>query len=219
MLAVMLGIPVNSKDDSMGWRIIQILSAFSLFSYIISPMKQKTCPESLKKHNLIKLLGYWAGFLILHYSYDFLPILPIKIISGINESFFQHIKVGFFAFLIVNLIEYFIRRKDIENMESFIFTRVFSTTILPWFIFIIWFIAPAYYGPINNVAIEILYANIALILSGICILAIEQTMESATFQALSKVVIISLFFVSISLYIIFTFNLPWADVFAVPSGY
>jgi len=173
----------------------------------------------IKKRDLIKLLGFWASFLILHYSYDFLPILPIKIISGINESFFQHIKVGFFAYLIVNLVEYLIRRKEIEDKEGFIFTRLFSTTILPWFIFVIWFIAPAYYGPIDNLALEILYANIALILSGICILAIEQTMESVTFQSLSKVVIISLFFVSISLYIIFTFNLPWADVFAVPSGY
>ena len=173
----------------------------------------------IKKHDLIKLLGFWASFLILHYSYDLLPILPIKIISGINESFFQHIKVGFFAYLIVNFVEYLVRRKEIENKESFIFTRLFSTTILPWFIFIIWFIAPAYYGPIDNLAMEILYANIALILSGICILAIEQTMESVTFQALSKSVLGKKFIIEYSLYIIFTFNLPWADVFAVPSGY
>ena len=104
-------------------------------------------------------------------------------------------------------------------MENFVFTRLFSTTILPWFIFIIWFIAPAYYGPINNVVIEIIYANIALILAGICTLAIEQIMGSVYFQTLHKIVIIALFMISISQYMIFTFNTPWVDVFAIPPGY
>lgn len=173
----------------------------------------------IKKQSLYKLLGFWVCFLILHCSYGFLPILPIKIISGINESFFQHSKVGFFAYLIMNIVEYFINKKEIDNKESFIFTRLFTTTILPWIIFIIWFIAPAYYGPINNVTLEIIYANIALILTGICVLAIEQAMEGIAFQALSKVVIIALFFILLSQYIIFTFKLPWVDVFALPIGY
>ncbi len=33
----------------------------------------------MRKRHYLKLLGFWAGFLILHYSYDFLPILPIKL--------------------------------------------------------------------------------------------------------------------------------------------
>jgi len=173
----------------------------------------------ISKRELYKLLGYWACFLILHYSYDFLPILPIKLISGINESFFQHAKTGFYAYLIVNLVEYFIYRKKMVNTDNFVFTRLFSTTIMPWFIFIIWFIAPAYYGPINNVVVEIIYANIALILAGICMLAIEQVMESVHFQTLSKVVIIALFMISISQYTVFTFNTPWVDIFAIPPGY
>ena len=156
--------------------------------------------------------------MILHYSYDFLPILPLKIISGINESFFQHIKIVFFTYLIVNLVEYLIRRKDIENRKSFVLTRLFSTTILPWFVFIIWFIAPAYYGPIGNVAFEILYANIALLISGFCALIIEQTMDGIPYQSLARIVIIALFVISLSLYVIFTFKLPWTDVFEDPTA-
>jgi len=171
----------------------------------------------MKRHYL-KLIGFWAVFLILHYSYDFLPILLIKLISGVNESFFQHVKIAFFAYLFVNLVEYLIRRKDIGNRESFILTRLFSTTILPCFVFIIWFIAPAYYGPIGNVAVEILYANIALLLSGFCALVVEQTMEEIVYQNVAKVMIIALFVISISLFIIFTFKLPWTDVFADPMA-
>ncbi len=136
----------------------------------------------------------------------------------INESFFQHIKIVFFTYLIVNLVEYLTRRKEIENRESFVLTRLFSTTILPWVVFIIWFIAPAFYGPIGNVAIEILYANIALLISGFCALSIEQTMDGLHYQNLAKVVIIALFVISLSLYVIFTFKLPWADVFEDPTA-
>ena len=67
-------------------------------------------------------------------------------------------------------------------------------------------------------AIEILYANIALLLSGFCALVVEQTMDGITYQNLSKVVIIALFIISMSLYIIFTFKLPWADVFTDPMS-
>ena len=65
-------------------------------------------------------------------------------------------------------------------------------------------------------AVEILYANIASLLSGFCALVVEQTMDGIQYQNLSRVVIIALFFISMSLYIIFTFKLPWTDVFADP---
>ncbi len=157
--------------------------------------------------------------MILHWAYDFLPILPVKLISGINESFFQHIKMTFFAYLFVNLVEYFLRRKNIQDKESFIYTRILTTTFLPWVVFIVWYIAPAYYGPFSNVAIEILYANIALIISGFVILVIEHTIDGIAYQKLSKFVLLALFLISMSYYIIFTFRLPWADVFADPTTF
>lgn len=175
--------------------------------------------EMLTKRDLLKLFGLWASFLILHYAYEFLPILPIKIISGINESFFQNVKAGFFAYLFVNVVEYVVRQKELEQRENFILLRLFSTMILPWIIFILWYTAPAYYGPINSVLLEVLYANIILLLAGICVLVIEQTLAGISFQGLARFVIIALFFISMSQYIIFTFKLPWADVFAAPPGY
>jgi hypothetical protein len=102
-----------------------------------------------KKGYIFKLVGFWVGFLVLHYAYEFFPILPFKLLSGIDESFFQHAKVALFAYLAVNLVEYLVRRGrppeegGIENVESFAFSHIFSNTILPWFVFIAWF-APGY---------------------------------------------------------------------------
>ena len=44
-------------------------------------------------------------FLLLHYLYDWFPGSVSAIFSGINESVYQHMKIGFFSALIVVLIE------------------------------------------------------------------------------------------------------------------
>lgn len=170
------------------------------------------------RRRYLKLIGFWVGFLILHYAYDFFPMLPIKLISGVDESFFQHAKIAFFAYGIVSSIEWAVWRKQVRNLEPFVFSRLFATTVLPWFIFIVWFSAAAYYGRMPNVVAEIVFANVVLALAGACALIVEQAMEGVTYSKALKVVIAALFIVSLSLYVIFTFKLPWADVFAEPGG-
>jgi hypothetical protein len=49
------------------------------------------------KRRCLKLASFWIGFLILHYAYEFVPILPLRILGGMDESFFQHAKMAFFA--------------------------------------------------------------------------------------------------------------------------
>ena len=169
-----------------------------------------------------KLVGFWAGFLILHYAYEFFPILPFKLFSGIDESFFQHAKIAFFAYLVANLVEYLLRRRraagagGIESLEGFSFSRLFSLIILPWFIFFTWFAAAAFYGRLPTIFLEILWSNIALLLAGICVLVMENNLEGITYSKGFKAVILSLFSLSVLYYVIFTFRLPWADFFADP---
>ena len=175
-----------------------------------------------KKGYVFKLVGFWVGFLVLHYAYEFFPILPFKLFSGIDESFFQHAKVAFFAYLAVNLVEYLVRRRrpvqegGIESVEGFAFSRLFSNTILPWFVFFAWFAAAAFYGRLPTVFLEILYSNIALLLAGICVLVMENSMEGMAYSRGFKAVILVLLVLSVSYYVIFTFRLPWADFFADP---
>jgi hypothetical protein len=175
-----------------------------------------------RKGYLFKLVGFWAGFLILHYAYEFFPILPFKLFSGIDESFFQHAKVAFFAYLLVNLVEYLVRRRrpagegGIESREGFAFSRLFSLTVLPWFIFITWFAAAAFYGRLPTVFLEIVWSNIALLMGGICVLVMENRMEGIAYSRGFKAVILCLFVLSVLYYVIFTFRLPWADFFADP---
>jgi hypothetical protein len=170
------------------------------------------------KRSWMKVAGLWVSFLVLHYTYDWLPIFPLKLVSGTDESVFQHMKIGFYAYLLVNVVEYLIRRKHLPALGTFIYSRMFTTTLVPWFVFILWYIAAAYHGQLPTVFLEILYANIAVILVGMCVTITEAALEQAPYNLAFRIMSVALFLVSISHFTIFTFRLPWVDVFADPYG-
>ena len=169
----------------------------------------------MKEKRYLKVIGIWAAFLILHYAYDFAPILPFKLISATHESNYQHMKIVFFAYILVSAIEWFLQRKQIESVDTFVFSRLLAAIIAPWLTMTLYFIAAAVYGPFDSVFVEILYANVILLLVNICAVVLEKGIESVTFSRPAKAVIIGLALVLIMEFIIFTFKLPHMDVFEV----
>jgi len=91
-----------------------------------------------------------------------------------------------------------------------------STTLLPWFVFLTWYAAAAFYGQLPTVFLEILYANLALLAAGACILIVEKSLEGISYGQGLKTVILALFLLSICYSVIFTFRVPWTDFFAEP---
>ncbi len=166
---------------------------------------------------ILKTLAFWLGYIALHYAYDFIPVGAIALFSGTDESFFQHQKIGFFTYALVCVGEYAIRRKQIESTETFVYTRLFTTMLAPWFIFILWFTGPAYVGELPTVFLEVLYSNVIVILVGRALLAVERALDQLTFDRSFKLVTATLFAISVSLFLIFTQRLPWCDVFADPT--
>ena len=164
-----------------------------------------------------KSLAFWGVFMILYFIYRYFPIFPFSLICGITESCFQHFKAGFFSYFIVNLIEYGVSRRKITDMDKFVYPRIAATIVLPWIIFLLWYIAPAVIGPWPNNVYEIVYANIITLLVGIFTVILEMGLETASYSKSFKFILIVLFFVSILLYIVFTYQLPWADVFVEPD--
>jgi hypothetical protein len=157
--------------------------------------------------------------MVLYGLYKVFPVFPLSIICGIKESNFQHYKAAFFSFLILNVIEYFIYRKRITDISAFWYVRILTGTFAPWIIFLLWYISPAVYGnKLPSIPLEIIYANIITILAGYFALTLEQGLATMHFSQSLKVVTITLFVVSIILYMVFTFAyLPWADVFVEPN--
>lgn len=166
----------------------------------------------------IKMIAYQFIFLLLHYAYDWYPNNLTRIFSGINESIFQHMKVAFFSYILLILLEYLWIRKKIQP-HTYFFSRVFAITFIPWAVFVFFFMAAAYHGEIKNIPIEILYANLVLLLASYSTIIVERHIEKAKPGKAFKIVTSAMFLVSLSYYIIFTHRLPWFDVFAVPPGW
>ena len=160
---------------------------------------------------------FWAIYVVFHFAYRLLPVFPVALFSGTDESIFQHLKLGFFVYLLTSILEYLIYRRRIRNRDSYFFSRLAATVFLPWVIFILWYIAPAFYGRLPVIALEAVYGNIIIIIAGWFAAVLEQGLEQITYSKPLKAVILTLFVVSFCLYIIFTFKLPWADVFAAPK--
>jgi hypothetical protein len=166
----------------------------------------------------LKVFLIYIVFMVMYGLYKLFPIFPFSIICGITESNFQHYKATFFAFLIVDLIEFLVYRKQIKNNAAFWYPRLLTATIAPWPVFILWYIVPAVYGKLPTEVLEIIYANVMTILAAICTVTLEGSFLNLTYTRGLKTIIWILFLVSILLYMVFTFShLPWADVFVEPQ--
>lgn len=164
-----------------------------------------------------KTLGFWLVFMAMYGLYRFFPVFPLSIICGTTESVFQHFKAAFFAYLITAGLEYWINHKRITGREAFLYSRLQSALFIPWLVFLIWYIAPAF-GLRFSVPLEIVWANFSLLLVVVCVLIFERGWETAALNRAQKTVIWALIVLSSALFVRFTFGpLPWADVFVAPD--
>jgi len=163
----------------------------------------------------LKALIYLILFGLLHFGYDISKLEILKPICGINESVFQHLKMGFFAYFFTSLIEYgFIKRKLKGN--SFWTSRMLATISIPWFIFLVWYLAPAIWGKFATATGELSWALIVTYISGIIASIMEKDIEKTRLSSSFKMTVLILFFISMFLFVWFTYKLPWVDLFVDP---
>ncbi len=103
----------------------------------------------------IKVLLYLIIFSALHFGYDLTGWVILTPICGIDESIFQHLKMGFWAYLITSIIEFLTVKKKFGDSGTFWYPRFLSAIIIPWIIFLIWYIVPATFGKLSSASIEV----------------------------------------------------------------
>ncbi len=168
---------------------------------------------------LVKVFLIQGLFLILHYLYDWFPNDFVSLISGTDESVYQHMKIGFFAYIMLVIIEYLIIRKNINPINNYIYSRLFTASYYPLVIMVIYLLGPMAFGQFESIAAEIIFANIALLLTSLSSFIVERHVEASQPSLGFRFIVIFLFLLSLSQFIIFTFELPWFDIFAIPPGW
>ncbi|MHA1198368.1 MAG: hypothetical protein ACTSQF_03355 [Candidatus Heimdallarchaeaceae archaeon] len=163
----------------------------------------------------LKSLIFTAVFAVLHYLYYLNNNPFFQAISGKDESVFQHLKMGAFGYLFLIGIDYLIIRKRIENKSSFVFSRLLSSLLVPWIIFVIWYLAPAIIGLPLSFGWELTWAMFVVFITGIIAAIIDRNTEKLEFNLSMKIVIIGLVVLSAFILIWFSFVDPWVDVFTL----
>jgi hypothetical protein len=168
---------------------------------------------------LLKALIVQIVFIVLHFSYDWWPGFFTRLFSGTSEAVFQHMKIGFYSYGIVSLVEYFINRKKVDDACNFGMARLTSTVFYCWPMFIIFFAPPAFYGKYEKEIAEAISANIVLYLVSMIAVIFELELDKIKLSKEFRVVVLILAVVLTSLFVIYSFRDPWFDVFAIPPGW
>ena len=166
-----------------------------------------------------KVIAFQLAFLILHYCYEWFPNNLTRLISATDESVYQHMKVAFFAYLLVILGEYGLRHKSLSSPIAFGYARIFSLVILPLVMMVYFLLGPAFFVKIESIPLEIIFANLTLLFTSSSIFLIENHFEQSEPSRGLKIILITLLVLTLSEFLIFTERLPWFDIFANPPGW
>ena len=152
----------------------------------------------------------------MHYTYKFFPNVVIQIFSAIDESVFQHMKIGFYSYLILSVIEFLIFKKKIADTTKFLFSRVFSMVLYPYLIFLFFLFTRVVYPWQMHFVIEIISAQIVVYISVLFLGFLEVEIVKLEFGKRLRVLSLILLVLLIIEFTAFSFYLPWHDILANP---
>ncbi|MBY9001120.1 MAG: hypothetical protein KGD64_09415 [Candidatus Heimdallarchaeota archaeon] len=167
---------------------------------------------------LLRGLIFLAFYALLHFLYDLLPNPVFQAIAGTNESVFQHLKIGFFAFLLFIGVDYLFHLKKMENKTAFTFSRLIGAILVGWLLMFIWYMIPAIYNQeFASLAAELSLAMVVTYIAGIIAMVFAENLEKIEYKLSFKVIIIVLIVILVIFYVVFSFITPWLDVFIDPE--
>lgn len=161
-----------------------------------------------------KILIYTIFFSVLHFAYELTGWEFLRIFCGTDESVFEHLKMGFWAYFFVSVIEFSVTKKR----ENFFASRLFANVLVPWFIVVVWYLVPALFGKVESLAIELLWAFAVVIVSGLFAVVIEKQLEPLRPSKSFNIAVWVLFICSVIFFVRFSFAKPWVDVFVDPHA-
>ena len=154
-----------------------------------------------------KLMAGYLFFLFFHQIYDILGGGMLAAILGEGiESIYAHMKMYFYAYLLVSLIDYFLRRRKLVSANSFWISRMLIASAFPWMSIAIWFIPVALGFDLGRY--ELAYSLVLTLLGLYFAFRLDEGLESVEFRPALKALIILAFAAAFITYIGFSFHVP-----------
>jgi hypothetical protein len=112
----------------------------------------------------------------------------------------------FYAYLLVCIIDYFLRRKQITSISSFWTSRMLIASSFPWMSIAIWFIPVALGFQLGRY--ELAYSLVLTLLGLYFAFRLDDGLEGVEFQPAMKAMIWLAFLAAFITYIRFSFHVP-----------
>ena len=162
-----------------------------------------------------KLITGYLLFIFFHQIYDILGGGTLAIILGEGiESIYAHMKMYFYTYLVISLIDFFLRRSPISSAVSFWTTRMLIATSFPWMSIAVWFIPAAMGFELGNR--ELIYSLIITAFGLYLAIRMEEGFENMEFRPALKALIWIAFVAAIITYVAFSFSPP-TNFFITPA--
>jgi len=117
--------------------------------------------------------------------------------------------MSYFAYTFVSLVEYLVRRVQPEQRLPFLDSRLLSVWIVSLATFL-WYIVPAIRGEgMPTTGLEVLYANVVLLLVGFGTLLIERDLSVVKLSKAGRTAMIIFYILLGVILVISSFRIPW----------
>lgn len=152
------------------------------------------------------IVGYIL-YVFFHQIYDIFPGTWVGIIFGEGiESVYAHMKMLFYAYLLVSLIDYFLRRNTIR-LEAFVYARMLILACVPWMMIVMYYTVEAVWMELPRIP-GLIWALVATGLGLYFSIRLEEPFEQMPLRGATKAMIALAFVTALVTYIGFSFSVP-----------
>lgn len=156
-------------------------------------------------------------FLLLHFLYDFIPHPVVGTFSGTSEAVFQHLKMGFYAYLAAGLLESLLIRAYRPLLSPRVLFPMLGTAVLvPWMLFLLYYLLPAFVGDVENMVFHVIYSIIITYIAGVFAVIARDELATARLSLGFRVVILILSAATLVIVLAFNSQAPPLDLFELP---
>jgi len=150
---------------------------------------------------------------LLHFTFELSSgWLPLGVISAVNESVWEHLKLAFYPSLFLTLIEYFLLFRPQKPFSGFLFSRALGTLAMPLIIVAIFYSYTSFTGE-SILAVDLSSFVIAIVAGQFISYLLVRRFA---FPHWADATGLFIFAAGILLFAIFTFYPPYLGIFQDP---
>ena len=163
----------------------------------------------------IKYVAGIALFALWHQLHDIFPTTWAAVLAeGEQESIFAHMKMLFYPYLILSIVDSMLLRRKGVVPASFVYARLLILVTAPWLTMSIWYV-PEALGIHMEGPVELVYSILISWVGVYIAIRMEEPLEATRYRLAFKVLIWIAFLAALITYTGFSFHLPHYGFFVI----